>query len=226
MSERGSKSLLEKRVKNLSCVEQVDSLLMQAVPLTDVVKYIQQDRGELADIDSIQLAAALSARRRSKYAEMGWWGAVFDDEATPEPRMRLSAPGALAKTLYARVEGGIKDLLELEALYLTQRERVDRMIESEAQHGAFSEKTKEEILAAKEILGERRDWMKSLGLVGGLDAAAESEQKFKAYSQGTIDALRNPEARTRVVSLVDRLSKLGRLKAPLPDVELPSPDEK
>lgn len=219
-STRGS---VGKQIENLACLATVDVMLLEGVALADVAKFIQQDQGELTDVPEKTLANALGARRLQRIEVDGYYGVgrpELDhdalDDSIPEkdagPPMRggyrrpAVTPGALTKTLYKRAEGGIQHMLELEALYLASRDRVDRWMELEAEVGGFSDKCGSELVNAAKILGQHFEVAQELGLI-------ESGERLKVsldirkYSKGTAEVLSKPESRHRVISILERLAK-------------------
>lgn len=219
-----------KMIESLSFLSSVDTMLMEGVPASDVAKYIQEEMGELKDQDSKALANALRARKRQKEevarALSGQLGAEADDEgveAEVEETPKHEKPGLLVKTLYARTKGGIRDLLELEAMYLTQRDRIDRMVETEARQGIFAKDVGQEIIFAKELILARVKTKKDLGID---DKSDTPELDIRKYSEQTVGVLSSPESRHRVLNLLERLAKSGKLKVeaePEEQIALPPP---
>ena len=53
-----------------------------------------------------------------------------------------------------------------------------------------------------------------LGQFGRGDSSRVSLD-VKVYSQNTVEVLSNPESRHRIVAVIERLARLGKLKAPI-----------
>lgn len=234
-STRGS---VGKQIENLACLVTVDVMLLENTPLADVAKFIQQDQGELKDVPEKTLANALGVRRLQRIEVDGYYGigqAGLDtdalDDSVPGKEGELLqrggykrpavTPGSLVKNLYKRADGGIQHMLELEALYLASRDRVDRWMELESEVGGFSDKCGPELVNASKILMEHFEVAQALGLV-------ESGERLKVsldirrYSERTAIVLSKPESRHRVVSLIERLVKHASRPATVVEVSAES----
>jgi hypothetical protein len=97
-------------------------------------------------------------------------------------------------------------MVELEALYLAKRDRIDRWMELESEVGAFSDRLGSEIVNAAKVLGQHFSIAQELGLVEAGDSL-KMTLDFKHYSKSTAEVLSKPESRHRVISIVERLAK-------------------
>ena len=207
-------------------------MLLENVPAPDVAKFVQETKKELTDVNSRTLSNALSARRRQRQEKSGWWGTEpSEDEDEPlvdMEKLRMyrrmpQTPTRLIKTknLYDRTEGGIRDMIELEASYLAQRDRVDRLMELEALSGAFSDMTTRAFDSMNETLWKRIQARAKMNLGDG--DSFDFNLSIRNYSQRTMEVLSNPESRHRIMSLLERLARFGKSRIPLPPVSLPLP---
>lgn len=202
-------------IEGLTFLSSIDTMLLEGVSAPDVAKYIQEEMGELKDVDPKALASALRVRRRQKeevaHAFSGRMAAEAEGDEPEVVNTRAAVkPSLMSKKLAERQgKGGIKDLLELEALFLSQRDRLDRMVELEAKQGIFAKDVGAEILFAKEIILARTKVKKDLGVD---DATDVPTLDMRRYSEETVGVLSKPESRHRVMSLLQRLSKMGKLK--------------
>jgi len=219
-----SRASVAKLIENLDCLDTVDTMLLEGTPAIDVAQFIQQDQGALTQVNEQTLVNALTARRHQKQEVIGMAGRYGGGGGEAPPMRQPSrTPGAMVKSLYDRTKGGIQEMLELEALFLAQRDRVDRAIETENETGALNEGAGKEITRATDILVERFKVTHALGLT-------ESGDNFKynldlrGYSQRTADILNNPESRHRVISIVERIAAHAKQSMPTePEIALSLP---
>jgi hypothetical protein len=205
---------ISKLIENLDCIDTVDVMLLEGTPASDVARFIQQDQGELTEVNEKTLATALLARRLQRQEVTKWFGAKQTSGGDEMPKAGSYRRAAITRrtlvdSLYNRTKGGIREMLELEALYLALVDRIDRMMELESELGAFSEDTGKEIQIAAKILVARYKIAKDLGLTEGTEGFRQS-MDFKTYSERTVQILSNPESRHRVISLVERIAAHAR----------------
>jgi len=224
-----AKQKVGKLVEALPFLGEIDEMLIENVPSSIVAQFIQHDKGELTDINPESLANALTVRRRQKQETDGWWGAPQSTDWGEDDDLRAmikyrrlpATPGRVARSLYKRAEGGVKDMLELEASYLVKRDRCDRMLELEALSGAFSDITTRALDSMDETLWKRIQAQAKLNQ--GKPEGIEMSLSIKNYSQETMEVLSNPESRHRIMSLLERMTRFGKARFPLPSETLPLP---
>lgn len=217
-------------IEKLSFLPAVDTMLLEGVPPPDVAKYVQDEMGALKEVEPKALANALRARKKQREDTVKAFSSLpdpdidddDDDDGSEEEVFgadeeeeisKKYKPSSLAKSIYGRVKGGIKDLIELEALYLSQRSRIDRMVSLERRHGIFSKDVGREIVFAGELLMMRVKTKVDLGLD---DTSEMPHLDLRRYSETTVGVLSNPESRHRVLSLLQRMARLGKLKSENP----------
>lgn len=230
-SRPGTKSSVAKLIEKLPFLETVDTMLLENTPAADVAKYILDEQGALPGTNPKTLTNALLARRKQKLETegFGFVHAVRNEDMVnyreelgldPSPRRAPHAPRTLVRALYSRTKGGIKELLELEILYLAQRDRIDRIMEMESAVGAFHDRGGMEIAIAADILMKRVQAKNKFGLGEGDEF--ELRLNVRSYSKNTAEVLSRPESRHRVMSLLERMTRLGQLKG-MTDVQIALP---
>jgi hypothetical protein len=217
-------------IQHLGCIREVDMMLREGVSGRDVARFIQGDQQQLESVNEKTLANALNERKKmlldeaasyEEYAEV-----VYEDEKAVEDNLgtpvKKGLVATLAKNAYKRTKGGIKEHLELEALYIAQRARIDRLIDIEDEGQILMKQTGDEIIKGATILSRLTATKKAAGLVGvGVDDD-HVVGDFEGLSKSTSEVLQKPESRHKVLSLVDRLAKRGKLKY---NIEAPEEDE-
>jgi len=194
------------RIDELSVVDEIDEMLLDGVSCGDVAKFIQLGLEELEDVSPQYLAIALKKRRDSM---------VTTVPSTPEDEMRLAAvvptegrvPAKIARSKYRMATKGMDRLIELESLYLAQRDRLGAIITKEQELGFPFEVTDRVVMAAAKLLElhgqQEKDLLERLG-----DGPAHEKLDLKGYTKETAETLRKPDSRRRVVSIVERLRRV------------------
>lgn len=208
-------------IENLPFVDVVNTMLLEGTSASDVAAFIQDDQNALRDVRTKTLVNALSRRKKHlqdeihEYEEEGdsGDGDGYDWFSTrrpaPEDDQGPAIPSALSRAAYKRVKDGINELHELEGLYLSQRDRLDRLIQREASIRAFSDMTSTEFKTAADLLMKRVAVKEKLGILDGEQRRGDVSD-FEGYSKETAELLSEPKARRRVVSLVERLAQNER----------------
>lgn len=224
------KPSVQQLIEHLGCIREVDMMLREGVSSADVARFIQDDQQQLPNVPHKTLANALAVRKRAFEDEMGDQEGFADvvyqnedamDTAGFEP-MKMGIVAKLAQVGYKRLKGGIRENIELEALYLTQRSRVDKLLEMEAEDGVLMKTTSDEIVKASTVLSRLTATKKAMGIIGvGIDDS-HIVGDYEGLSREASDVLQKPESRRKVLDLVDRLQKRGQLKF---EIEAPSVDD-
>jgi hypothetical protein len=207
-------------IENLPFLETVKKMLLENTSASDVATFIQDDQEALLDIKHKTLVNALAEKRRALIEEMNsmarteagvrgeiqaenvpeWYDTGRDDEVD-----KVALPSAMARAAYKRVKEGVEELHELEGLYLSARERLDRLIEREHQVNVFSDMTAKEFSTAADLLMKRVTVKEKLGILRGDTAGRGDVRDFDGYSRETAEVLNDPRSRRRVISIVERL---------------------
>jgi hypothetical protein len=215
---KDSKLTIAQRLSELSVLEDVDDMLRDGISCGDVAKFIQLGLEELTDVNPPTLAKVLGQRRK----------AIMDVQPQPVLDPRLAAiipvearrPAQLARNQYVVQHKMMDRLIELEALYLAQRDRLDAIITKEIELGFPFEMTDRSMMAAAKLLElhgkQERELLDRIG-----DGPAHEKLDLKGYSEETAQTLRKADSRRRVVSIVERLKRVkGGVEIPeLPGAE-------
>ncbi len=222
MSRGAGKPTISQRIANLAFVKTVNTMLKEGVPASQVAHFIQEDQTSMEDVTHKALTNALAKQKTrllndlrfdpdvheyeghdGEGVEEDWFetGRVVDYDDDDGP----AKPSVLARGAYKRTKGGIEEVIELEALYLTQRDRIDRLVTLEHSVGAFSDKAGHELAVAADILMKRITAKEK----AGLGTKTKDIRDLKGYSQETARVLSRPDSRRRVISIVERLQRMG-----------------
>ena len=225
---------VSQRILGLSFYNAIELMLLDDTPVTNVAKFIQQDQKELGDIRTDTLISALSKRkqllreealaesskRTKRWFETSWGkGRASEDDndgvvvqfpnGGPVARPDANIPSVISRNIYDRHMKSINELIELEALYRSQRHRIDRLVTIEDAKNGHIEGLGGEYRVAKEILMSMIDVKESL-IKDGSDAKFREQLDVQGYSEETTRALLNPETRHRVVSIVEKFTRLDK----------------
>jgi hypothetical protein len=195
------------RIEDLPVINDIDEMLLEGVSSGDVAKFIKLGLEELLDVKESTLNTELK-RRRSRLREQPQPQVVDENErlaAVVPPGRRK--PALLSRSKYVRISKAMDRMIELEALYLAQRDRLDYLIEKEIDLGFPFEMTGREFLVAAKFLElhgkEERELLKLTN-----DGPAHEKLDIRGYSEETARTLRKPDSRRRVVSIVERLKRV------------------
>lgn len=203
-------------------IREVDALIRARISITDVARFVQDRLGRMKNVPPDSMRTAISERMATLKAEDASGRVHSATESPTSPRK----PGVLAATLYDRVASGIDALVEIDALYLSQRDRLGWLIGKENGEDEYNEKIHKEFRVAVGILETRAELQERLGLTGGASKdSLEVSLKLKGvrtrHGVTTAEVMANPESRQRVMNLAQQLIGLGASGA-LPSGEEPS----
>jgi len=182
------------QLADLEDVNAIDIALVEGVKAADLARELREERGLFQDVRPDTLARELS-RRHQQRLEAAW---------APS-----SEPPSVAHGLEA--SNPLDELKTLEALVQVQLVRVDRALAIEHRSGSIGRQAGKEIEGAAKLLGELLRLKTLLGVDVGADGPHIVDD-FEGLSRETAAVLSNPESRHKVLSLVDRLAKRGKLK--------------
>lgn len=202
---KDSRLTIAQRLTELSVIDDVDDMLRDGISVGDVAKFIQLGLEELTDVKQNTLAKVLGQRRK----------AIM--EALPsqpvDPRLAAIIPtegrrvAVLSRNQYMQTVKAMDRLIELEALYLAQRDRLDTIITKEIELGFPFEMTDRTVLTAAKLLElhgkQEKELLDRIG-----DGPSHEKLDLKGYSEETAATLRKPDSRRRVVSIVERLKRV------------------
>lgn len=211
----------------LSCIEEVDQMLLGEATTADIARFIQIERGELTDVNERTVAKALGDRRRDLLMEAS--AIVEADEeaddgetAAMQDAIRPRMPGAIARGAYRKMRLGMDALIELESLYLSARDRIGAIMEWEADNQRFYGDMHKEFATAAGIIEKHAKLSTELGGLGGQDRfSMRLDIKGVRHRHGATiaDVLAKPESRHKVLALLDQLRDLGQLPGDVIDID-------
>ena len=223
--KRPAKKGLIQQIEALPCLNNIDTMLLEGMSAPDIAKWIHEEQEVLLDFDRDSIAAALQLRRRQKQTAARQYHAHADEEADDDfyeeggeaivarrPKREVVRPSFIAKSLYDRTRESMDEIIEYEALYLAQRDRVEHMMVLEGDRGIFARDVGEEVKIAGGLLKDRVRARKDLGQIGSKTNSDVPQMDMGRYSSNTVKALQSPESRHRVIDLVQRMARLGKIK--------------
>lgn len=233
------------QIEALPCLNNIDTMLLEGMSAPDIAKWLHEEQEVLQDFDPESIAAALQLRRRQKQTAARQYHAHADEEADDDfygegeavvarPQKReVVRPSFIAKGLYERTRKSMNEIIEYEALFLAQRDRVEHMMILEGERGIFARDVGEEVKIAGGLLKDRVKARKELGEIGNKANSDIPQMDMAKYSSNTVKALQNPESRHRVIDIVQRMARLGKVKTSVSvpreeasedQIDLPMPD--
>jgi hypothetical protein len=203
---KDSSLTISQRLNELSIIDDVDEMLREGVSTGDVAKFIQLGLEELIDVKAGSLGDALARRRKT----------IMEVHPSPliDPRLAAIMPvgaarrvACLSRNQYVKTNQGMDRLIELEALYLAQRDRLDNIITKENELGFPFEMTDRTMLTAAKLIELHGNQEKAIFDRLG-DGPSHEKLDLKGYSEETAETLQKPDSRRRVVSIVERLKRV------------------
>ena len=113
---------------------------------------------------------------------------------------------SLAKTMYRRMTRGLDELIELQSMYLSQRDRIGWLMKLEQDSGIPLEPVSDEMDKGRKMLVDLAKIRSELQ--GGHSQVGGASLDVQGYSRETVAVLSRPESRRRIVSIVERLTRL------------------
>ena len=202
---KDSRLTIAQRLSELSIIDDIDDMLRDGVSTGDVAKFVQLGLEELTDVKPNTLGKVLGQRRK----------AIMDVQPKPpvDPRLASIIPAegrrvaVLSRNQYTQVNKAMDRLIEFEALYLAQRDRLDTIITKEIELGFPFEMTDRTVLTAAKLLElhgkQEKELLERLG-----DGPSHEKLDLKGYSKETAATLQKADSRRRVVSIVERLKRV------------------
>lgn len=199
-----------KKLRALACYQEVYDRLCAGWPLTQVARFIQDERQEYTDISKGGLEQQLTDFRKTMPA------GDLVQKRFPEVFDR-------AKEV---VEQGIDELKELEELYRIQMRRIGVDFKTEKGIGKLMPSMTGEIREARNILGDMANLKLEMGLINrapkGVDVSVGveiegtiTEGVAAKFGDGAVKkVLDDPESRRKVMGVVERFMKLPAASKP------------
>lgn len=193
--QRGAKFL---KLKGLKCFQEVHERIVEGWTLSDVAKFIQEDRQEYTDISPASLNALLN-----------------DYRLTIPPAEKAARIPTVAKRAAVVVDRGLDELEEMQKLYLLQMERIQIDFGKEKMIGKLLPTMTQEVRTAREILQSFADLKMDLGLadrhLGSIDVNAQLTADITArYGKASVaGVIADPDSRRKVLSIAEKMLQLG-----------------
>jgi hypothetical protein len=210
-------------IQDLGRIKDIDAMLREGMPPVEIADFIQLTLREILHVERGTLADALRNRMKGLPPKE-----LTDDEfpaaACPAALLGTNdgndpprSPGRLARSQYKKARKGLDTSIELESLYLYQRDRLDWMAGIENDEGTPSPFIADEIKVAQKLLATIADVKKSAGpamarLGFSLEIGEMQEGSPGTVMQNNISrVMSNPASRHRILSLVDKFRRIGAL---------------
>lgn len=201
------------RLRGLKCFEEVHRRLLDGFAVSQVADFIQTERKEYTDIGRESLETILSEYRAS----------------LPPAEAAQKLPRFFGKAAQ-KVEQGIDELAEMEALYKKQLKRIDIDLATEERIGKLLPTMTQEMRAAREILSDIAQLKMDLGLnqrfLGKMEVEAQVVSDVTAkYDPKVAAAIADPNSRRKLLGIAERFLALadgrgGSVKDETVDAEL------
>lgn len=186
------------KLRGLKCFSDVHDRVFQGWPISDLARYIQDDRQEYTDVTRDALIQVLKSYRSS---------------IPPAQLIQKRMPQTFAKAA-EKVDEGLDELDELGKLYKLQMERIEIDRGTEKKIHKLLGNMSQEVRVAAEILGRYATLKQDLGLarrnLGTLNIEAQVNAKIEGqYGNPSIVAvISNPVSRRKILGIAERLASL------------------
>jgi len=201
------------KIKALRCKDDLDRMLRAGYPVPKIAKWLQEEMGEYTDVTPESLVSTLSRYRNDM----------------PKADMMVARNPNVATRARKAVVEGLDELDELEGLYRDARERIklgmriERGRKKRGKQGAVppmhNPKLTQDFAVALQILARRHDIKMDLGMQRGaqqqpgINLDPEVTEKLEQkYGPEVAAAMKSPESRAKVLSIVDQLKKRAAAK--------------
>lgn len=203
----GKKLTVRERLVRLTAIDDVDEMLLEGMSARDVAKFIQLGLAELTDVKEQTLVNELGKYNKTLEGRLSPSQKEAFAEMVPENIFGCRRPGVMARDQYRTQRQGIDRMIELESLYLAQRDRVDALMLQEQTEGELCAVTDRAVVAAAKLLEQHcREEQQLLDRAQG--GPAHEKLEIHGYSEETAEVLAKPDSRRRVISIVERLRRV------------------
>lgn len=201
------KLTVSERLVRLTAIDDVDEMLLEGMAVGDVAKFIQLGLGELDDVNERTLANELGNYRKTLDGKVSESKREALAEMVPKDIFGCRRPGVMARDQYRAQREGIDRMIELESLYLAQRDRIDALILQEQSMGELCAGTDRAVVAAAKLLEQHsREEQQLFDRAQG--GPSHEKLNIHGYSEETAEVLAKPDSRRRVISIVERLRRV------------------
>lgn len=188
---------IEARLVNLPQYEEIREMLLENESPSQITDIIQKEYRQLLEFERSSVRTALVKHRRKIRQD--------PSNVIETPKTHRRALSQVVRRRYDGVIQGINRMMDLEAVYLVQRDRLDAMLEQEQETGIFNPQvTREFVAIVGTLLAHLKCEMAALGVP---EKEEQMMVSFERYSKEAAKALSNPESRRRVVSILERIQR-------------------
>lgn len=236
MPKKKDNLTVAERVERLDFIDEVDEFLLEGSPASDVARYIQKTMMKLKDVALRTLVKTLNERRKRLEAEreeeddessdggevgLGELLAVANlHPAATGPAIHLDpsdknklkgesnrSPTTLSRVMYEKYVGGFNSMLEVESIYLAQRDRISRMMLLEERLGVPLEDLGKEFDIARKLLVAHANIQEKLGLTGDgrgggteLNLSLTLKGLKSKLGADVLETLKDPQSRHKILN--------------------------
>jgi hypothetical protein len=186
------------KLRLMTCFKEVYERVLAGWPLTEIARFVQEDRSEYMHVSRTALVQMLTR---------------FRDSLPPGELVSRRIPETFEKVA-EHVEETLDELKELEKLYKLQMERISVDFETEKKIHKLMPTMTQEVRVARELLGAIADLKMDLGInarqLGQVNVDAKIEAEITArYGKDSIGkVLSDAESRRKVLNIAERLLAL------------------
>lgn len=203
-SRVGRKSLID-RFQQIPEAEELKEMLLGGASISETADILQNGWGHFRENTRNTIASMLYTYRK-KLRDAG--GELPPQEDNRRESLSRRAITKVVRRRYDKVIASIDKMIELEALYLVQRDRLEWLLEEEQKAGVpYANMSRDFVAATNTLLAHLKCESAVISVPEEEKIAAVS---FDRYSENTAKALANPESRRRVVSILERIQRNAR----------------
>ena len=210
---------IAEKVDRLSFRSVIDEMVASGKSYSEVAAFIQDVLGKLKTIERDRLEEALAFRdaRKDLSNQVGEVISKSSDSSGGEsPRNVVSisprVPGEIAKGIYSKTGDPIDSLVEIEAVYLSLRDRLGWLMQYEQDTGQPYSKMGLEVRGIVELLRLYEEIRENAIGTGGSNVNVNLSFGNDSNSNAVVSkVMQNPESRQKIVTLLEKLRGTGLL---------------
>jgi len=186
-------------LRECRCFDEVERRIRMGWSSNDIVRMIQEEKGELENYSAKYVKKMVDEFRQS----------------IPPAELVLSTRNPIAaKHANTKLSNGLNELSELQRLYEMQMKRVEIDVTNEQNINKLFPTTGREIFVAMKILKQSADLKMDLGLakrqLGELAVTGQASMQIASrHGEGVAGVMTDPDSRRRVLGMVETLMALG-----------------
>jgi hypothetical protein len=186
-------------LKDCRCFEEAERRLRMGHSSAKLVKFIQEDSGELTHLSPGYIRKMLDEHRKT---------------IPPADLALTSKNTTVSMQANRKLANGLNELEELESLYTKQKERIEIEMGNERKINKLLPQTGREIFYAMKILKQSADLKMDLGIakrqLGEVSVTGHaSVQIGERYNDGVGGVMANADSRRKVLGMVQTLAALS-----------------